>query len=465
MECSEARDKLELHALGALDAGDRKELKRHLQHCPSCRDRMAECDFMVDELRQEAGPDERERQWKEATAETLRKEIDVQAGRVSPFRRFAWGAAAAAAVVIAVVGWHLLSGRSGEQPGRQLASLPQHAENWTKSGLLSVPRSSATGYVVDGRRIYALRRRETGRFICAFDAESGQHVWQSRLPAIGYLSATGSQVLCLTASDGTSVGLAALNKDTGQVEWRFERSKPRRVHSLTRPLQADGGRICWTLGGTVHALDADTGSRIWSQDVSPSAQVSAPAVAGGSILVASGRNILCLGLEKGVERWRRELPQELQGQSRPLLSLSGNRAFLVQKNHLGRGKLCCMDLRSRTVDWTRKVNRPFDMLSRDGVVCLRGRRVVAYDAENGRSLWQRSPQGCGPLTASGQVVQYVDSSGTGSIVGVDMTTGRPDWRIGGVRSCDAFVRLKDTGYVKTREGTLRAISLRDPSHL
>jgi outer membrane protein assembly factor BamB len=181
------------------------------------------------------------------------------------------------------------------------------------------------------------------------------------------------------------------------------------------------------------------------------------------VLVASPQNVTCLALKDGRQKWREELPEKLRGQVRPLLALSGRQAYLVQRDYMQPGRLCSMDLDTRRVAWHRQVERPSDLLARGGVVCLRGQDVVAYDAASGSVLWNRRAGGCSPLTASDGVVHFVDSTGKGRLLGVDLASGRTAWEVDGVRSCDAFIRSKGTGYVKTRGGTLHAFQM-DQSH-
>ena len=206
-------------------------------------------------------------------------------------------------------------------------------------------------------------------------------------------------------------------------------------------------------------LDIATGSRLWSRETSANAPLSPPAVADSSVLVASPDSLRCLGLADGDKKWNEKLPAELRGQVRPLLALSGERAFMVQREYMRPGRLCSVDLETRTIDWKREVGRPFTILSRGGVVCLRGQQIVAYEAASGDRRWSRRAEGCSPLTTSNGVLHFVDSAGDGRLVGVEMASGRTAWEIDGVRSCDAFIRSNGIGYVKTRGGTLHAFRL------
>ena len=458
MNCSEAREKMELLALGGLCGKERKAVEGHLDHCSACRDRMAEYDFVVEEVRQDAEHAVPDPDWQASARAAIGSEIEEAGGSGSRAWRLGYAAAAAAAAILTVVAWHALSTPSDAHP-RSFQALARHVERWNAPGLLARPRSPAAGYVTDGERVYALRRRGSERFVCAMDAESGRHLWRSEVPALGHLATAESTLFCLSPARGDRVRLVALDHATGRVRWEFQGEAGRRLSSPTRPVPTDGGRVCWTIGGTVHVLDISSGSQVWSRRCSDSAPLSPPAVSGSFLLVASPSEALCLGLADGRQKWRQELPDELQGQVRPLLALSGDRAFLVQRDYMRPGRLCSMDLQTREVTWDRQVNRPFNILSREGVVCLRGDRVVAYDAEDGSAVWSHDTQGCSPLTASDGVVHFVDSTGQGHLLGVELASGRIAWRIDGVRSCDAFIRSNGIGYVKTRTGTLHAFRL------
>ena len=465
MECSEAREKTELLALGELPSEQRAALERHMGECPACRDLMAEYDFVVEELRQETDRTAPDGDWQTSTWRAIRHEVDDSRGIRPTLWRLGYGmAAAAAAAILVVAGWRVLFPHP-EGSESETTTLAQSTERWNAGGLLAVPRSPAAGYVTDGERVYALRRSGKERFVCAMDADSGRHLWRSEVSALGHLATAESTVFCLSPGKGDSVRLVALDDSTGRVRWQVEGRSRRRLGSPTRPVAMDGGRVCWTIGGTVHMLDVSTGAPLWSREASSDAPLSPPAVAGSSVLVASPNGILCLGLEGGREKWREELPEELKGQVRPLLALSGDRAFVVERDYMQPGKLCCMDLETRAVTWKRRVDRPFNILARDGVVCLRGREVVGYDAANGGRQWSRRAEGCSPLTVSDGVVHFVDSTGDGRLVGVELASGRTAWEIDGVRSCDAFIRSNGIGYVKTRGGTLHAFGLESPSKL
>jgi len=54
-----------------------------------------------------------------------------------------------------------------------------------------------------------------------------------------------------------------------------------------------------------------------------------------------------------------------------------------------------------------------------------------------------------------------DTGGGGRLLAVDPRTGEQAWEVAGLQSCDAFVKLEGTGYLKTTDGTIHAFALSD----
>ena len=126
---------------------------------------------------------------------------------------------------------------------------------------------------------------------------------------------------------------------------------------------------------------------------------------------------------------------------------------------LGRAsQLCCVDLGSRRLLWRRRVPGVRSLLATDEAVYVRGQEIVALSHRTGERLWRRAAEGCGPLTRSGGLVHFVDTRAEGRLVALSERSGQTAWEIPGIRSCDGFTKVGDTGYIKTQDGIVHALA-------
>ncbi len=146
----------------------------------------------------------------------------------------------------------------------------------------------------------------------SFDAASGASGWESREP-LSVVGAAGDLVL----ATGTG-GLVALAATTGDVAWSF-RPEPGDggVWAVDGPVAQDGVLFVGTAigmggnpdppsAGTVYALSAATGERIWAAAVEGGV-AHGPAVAGDVVAVVAGlgRGIYALDADTGEVTWYR----------------------------------------------------------------------------------------------------------------------------------------------------------------
>lgn len=118
-----------------------------------------------------------------------------------------------------------------------------------------------------------------------------------------------------------------------------------------------------------------------------------------------------------------------------------------------------MGLAGRRLIWQEPIPAARCLLAAGGRIYVRAERILALNGATGRRLWVCAAGGCGPLTLSDGLICFVDSSRAGRLVALEQHTGRKAWEILGIRSCDAFRRVGTTGYIKTHDGTVRAIAL------
>jgi outer membrane protein assembly factor BamB len=118
-----------------------------------------------------------------------------------------------------------------------------------------------------------------------------------------------------------------------------------------------------------------------------------------------------------------------------------------------------MDLSARKLLWNRPVEETAFLSASKKQVLMRGRQIESIDSGTGRTLWTCAAEGCGPVTTIRNRVYFVDSGKQSRLVALQMNTGRKLWSIPGIRSCDGFALLGDTGFIKTTDGIVHAFSL------
>jgi len=466
MDCREAHEELELYVLGELPAERGARVAAHLAGCARCRSAEEDCRLLVCEIKLTGEAAAPRAGFRGQLAAAVGGEIEAARRRRRAWRLTASGVAAAAALLVGLGAWGLWrAAASGIEPGAWLGrrrpadGAGALAEKWRYAGARAATASPADGIVVQGSSVYLMRGDETGAHVVAVDAATGRPRWRSQFHSRGYLAADGRGVYCLASAGRGKVELVALSAADGTRLWRYSQAGPRRLESPSRPVPVEGGRVCWTHGRAVHMLAADSGKRVWVHPIAGEGALSRPVGRGEIVYVVSGRRLHCLEAGSGARRWTEELEAGPATQGRPLLAVGGRRLYLV-RTALGEApRLSCMDLLGRKVMWRRSIRPVRSLLATADGVYLRAQRIVAMDGATGRRLWSQAAAGCGPLTLIGGRIHLVDSAEAGRLVALDPRTGRTAWEIAGVRSCDGFARVGDTGYIKTQDGVVHAISL------
>ena len=173
MRCDDARDELELLALGALPEARRRGLESHLRACAECRAAEREYRRLTDAVR--AGvPREAPRAGFEArllaqVGASLRAER--RRARMRRARRVA--AAVAGVVALGLVVWRARQAGSGASP-----RVVEASERWSYASAQVIPASSADGVGVSGRTLYLGRSGSRGPRIVAVDGATGAGLWE-----------------------------------------------------------------------------------------------------------------------------------------------------------------------------------------------------------------------------------------------------------------------------------------------
>jgi outer membrane protein assembly factor BamB len=348
-------------------------------------------------------------------------------------------------LLIAVSVW---VARSGRQPDR-----------WQMAGAEALTDSLADEVVVQGDQLYLLRRGHLRSFVAALDARTGRQRWCAAVPSIGYLAADERRAYCLAATRPGVLELIALNAGTGDVAWRYQRKGVHSRHAAA-PVPS-GDRVCWTTGDRVSVIDAGSGREIWTTRVGAPGRLSNPVRAGDRIYLACPEAVHVFDAESGEDRNRWAFPQTGPTRGHPVLGFDDGRLYVAVERADGASEAGCFDVASGKIAWRRRIPGAQHLVAVGGVLCLRGSTVQGLEARSGRTLWTFDAAGCGPLYAGDGRVHFVDTTGEGTLLALDARTGRSRWAVDGVRSCDAFARVGDTGVIKTQDGVVHAIAMRD----
>jgi outer membrane protein assembly factor BamB len=457
MDCHPAQDQLELAALDGLPAAVQEDVMAHVTACPSCREAWEECQAALAAIRSSVAPAQPRHAFRLTVQEAVSGEMRQARNRRRAWRAFV-AASAAAALVLAVAGWHWTAGRA-TRPAPDSVPRMAATERWQIDGAMAVRSAPSGGVTVQASRTYFVRRAPEGTRIAAVDVETGRALWETPIDAIGQLASDASRVYGLSGGGGRPVDLVALDAASGEIRWRYGAVARRALEGYGKPAPLAPDRVCWTAGTGVHWLDSDTGRPIWTRAFDDERRISTPASADGRLYVAGTQALHGLDLDSGAALWTCPLGVAREAvASRPLLAVGGGRAYVAAPGPRQASRLTCVRLSDQRVLWSRAIPWPHHLLATDEGPYVRAAEVLAFDGASGAPRWSRSAGGCGPLTADDGLVQLVDSSHAGRFLALERQTGRPAWELPGIRSCELFYRAGELGVVETVDGVLRAFS-------
>ncbi|HJQ25790.1 MAG TPA: PQQ-binding-like beta-propeller repeat protein [Blastocatellia bacterium] len=254
---------------------------------------------------------------------------------------------------------------------------------------------------------------------------------------------------------------------------------------FSTPIIADGTvYFALSLGdGHLVAVDAATGQRKWSYKVERH-DLSAPAVAGGSIYIGSGDGVLhVLDTATGQEKWRFQAKDHDYGVGSPVIAdgvvyfnnlnkgLKGELYALDIQTRQPRwvyreqmylsapaigadavylstwtGLLVALDIKSGQEKWRLKAKTGPPALV-DGTLYLSdGKNLSAVDAETGKLKWRASANGNvrAALAVAGDTIWY--TGWLDSIYAVDAQTGREKWKYKTKSSCISPIAVDGVVY-------------------
>lgn len=145
---------------------------------------------------------------------------------------------------------------------------------------------------------HALLVGDGGGDLAAYDPVTGDQIWcDDEAGSITSAPAVDSDTVYIT--NGGDV--VALHQLTGTPLWRFT---PADFGPVTNTPAVFEGVVYVTGGNSVFALDKTTGHQLWRTDLGPQANISAPAVASGTVYIG-GSGLYALRTGDGHLRWKR----------------------------------------------------------------------------------------------------------------------------------------------------------------
>ncbi|MEG2805575.1 outer membrane protein assembly factor BamB [Stenotrophomonas sp.] len=235
-------------------------------------------------------------------------------------------------------------------------------------------------------------------------------------------------------------GVHAIDLQTGKKVWTWEPKKEKKKPKLRLsggPGVGEGLVAIGTLDGQVIALDANDGTEKWRAKVTGEV-IAAPAIAQGMVFVRSndGR-VTALDAGNGTQRWFN--PREL-----PALTVRGNAAVVTGPGVLfignDDGSVSALGMQDGRTVWDQMVangegrtelERMSDV---DGAPVLEGNtlfvssfknQTMAIEGPTGRPLWARDHGGAGGLALTSGNVFVTDNKG--GVFGLDKTSGTAMW--------------------------------------
>ncbi|CAM0124134.1 Outer membrane protein assembly factor BamB [Stenotrophomonas geniculata] len=235
-------------------------------------------------------------------------------------------------------------------------------------------------------------------------------------------------------------GVHAIDLQTGKKVWTWEPKKEKKKAKLRLsggPGVGENLVVIGTLDGQVIALDINDGSEKWRARV-PGEVIAAPAIAQGAVYVRSndGR-ITAFDAGNGTQKWFN--PSEL-----PALTVRGNAPVVTGPGVLFIGKdegaVAALAQQDGRTLWEQNVGNGEGrtelerMADVDGAPVLDGNtlfvssfknQTMAIEGPTGRPLWARDHGGAGGVAVSSGNVFVTDNKG--GVFGLDKASGAAMW--------------------------------------
>ena len=462
MNCAEVNQKMELFVLGEVPKSEQAAIKAHLAVCPACNSAQAEYRLLVTEIKRDAQPYSLRLDFVRAVRSAAKTEIRSIALRSFARRIVTITGSATACLLFALVIWHIAAkirnSEFGIRNSRQ-SRAPSILQAWQHRGARSVPGSMADEVVVRGQNVYVLQEYGGQAYVSALDVRTGRQKWLSDIQSCGYLLADDARVYCLSQNEAAKFDMVALDAANGKTLWKYPHQSPDPLRSPSRATLLPTGRICWTTNATVHVLSCANGEPSWTHTIADDSLLSAAVVMDNNLYVTNSIKLYCLNIETGELSWSLAYGGAISGQDLPLLHEEGGSIYASLSLGFG-SRLFCIALKEHKILWSKVVGHVTDLQVIGDMLYVRDQDVQALDRTTGQLLWTYSATGCNPLTYAEGLAYFVDSSDQGRLVALNRYTGCKVWELVGMRSCNAFVKVDSTGFLKTHDGVVYAITFK-----
>lgn len=238
------------------------------------------------------------------------------------------------------------------------------------------------------------------------------------------------------APDGS---VTALSASSGSRIWRVSlRPEKERDAAPGGGVTVENGRVFVATGfGNVAALAAQNGEILWQRDLVTPAR-SAPTAGAGKVFVVSQKNqVFAIDQEDGSEAFAYDGIAEQAGllaASSP--AVAGNKVVIPYSS----GEVMAFSVESGEPDWQEFVTRPMRTLAVSGLTDVSGSpvidngivyatgvagRTIAVSLDNGTKVWERNIGSAHTPVVSGSSVFMVDLANR--MVALDRATGETLW--------------------------------------
>lgn len=258
-----------------------------------------------------------------------------------------------------------------------------------------------------------------------------------------------------------------------QADWR------KKISGLatSQPRVAHGVVLVRDEEHTLHAFDAERGTKLWSKEYTKSGGKQPAVVTGGHLLAVADKQLVAYRLQSGSRVWRYKPPKDDISLTE-VLGTDGQTAYCVADDMSGsleeamdndREVLVAVDLKNRKVSWKKSRKESFENGSYDlipfsvapsHVVHVSDKNVMTVrNSSNGKRIWSKQvSEGTAYIAnpvISGETIYWAGQD----MQALDLTTGNAHWTLKGKDTRGGFatpVKIHDTLYT-ANSGTLLSV--------
>lgn len=303
-------------------------------------------------------------------------------------------------------------------------------QDWSQAGGNASNNPGNVAVSVDGARAW---RTSIGK---SAGGGIGSFVSSSVRLAARPVAADGR--LYVYKQDGTVVALSA--NGGGKLWQRDLRPEGERDVGAGGGVSVDGSRVFVATGyGQLAALDASSGTVLWTKTLNAPAREAPTAVDGNVFVVTQNNEVLAASQEDGTEKWTfAGIPETGGILSAANPAVSGGTVVFPSSS----GEVLAMDIAKGEPMWIDGVSRSYrthavsglvdvagSPVINDGVVYAAGvaGRVIATNIKTGERIWEQDYGSVHTPVVSGSAVFLIDLDD--NMVALDRKTGDPLWQL------------------------------------